>query len=52
MRGTYSALLGKPEGNRLLGGSRHRWEDNIKTGLKEIDWDRVHWFDLAWERYK
>ena len=22
-------LVGKPEGNRPLGGPRHRWEDNI-----------------------
>jgi hypothetical protein len=48
----YSALLGRPEGNRLLGGPRHRWEDNIKTHLEEIDWDRVHWLDLARERDK
>jgi len=51
-RGTYSGLVGKPEGNGLLGGPRHRWEDNIKTDLKEIDWDRVHWLDLAQERDK
>jgi len=51
-RGTYSALVGKPEGHRLLGGPRHRGEDNIKTDLKETDWDRVHWLNLARERDK
>ena len=34
-RGTYSALVGKPEGNRLLGGHRHRWEDNVKQILRK-----------------
>jgi hypothetical protein len=26
-------LVGKPEGRRPLGRSRHRWEDNIKIDL-------------------
>jgi len=26
----------RPEGQRALGRLRHRWEDNIKMGLKEI----------------
>jgi hypothetical protein len=28
--GVCRVLVGKPEGRRLLGRSRHRWEDNIK----------------------
>ena len=28
-RGIYRVLVGKPEGKRLLGRPRHRWEDNI-----------------------
>jgi len=28
MRSAYSVLVGKPEGKRLLGRPRHRWEDN------------------------
>ena len=35
-RGTYSVLVGKPEGKRPLGRPMCRWEDNIKMGLKEI----------------
>lgn len=27
----------KPEGNRQLERSRHGWENNIKTGLKELE---------------
>ena len=30
-RGLYMVLVGKPEGKRPFGRSRHRWEDNIKT---------------------
>jgi hypothetical protein len=29
-------LVGRPEGKRLLGRPRHRWEDNIKMDLREI----------------
>jgi hypothetical protein len=38
-RGTYRALVGKPEGRRPLGRSRHRWEDNIKMDLREVGWE-------------
>jgi hypothetical protein len=31
-RGVYRVLVGKPEGKRLLGRTRRRWEDNIKNG--------------------
>jgi hypothetical protein len=33
LRGAYKALEGKPEGRRLLGRPRRRWEDNIKMDL-------------------
>jgi hypothetical protein len=35
-RGAYRVLVGKPEGRRPLGRPRHRWEDNIKTDLREV----------------
>jgi hypothetical protein len=31
--GGYRVLVGKPEGKRPLGRSRHKWEDNIKMDL-------------------
>jgi hypothetical protein len=37
VRGAY-ILVGRPEGRRPLGRPRHRWEDNIKMGLREIVW--------------
>jgi len=35
-RGVYRILVGKPEGKRLLGRTRHRWEDNIKIDIQEV----------------
>jgi hypothetical protein len=35
-RDAYRILVGKPKGKRPLGRRRHRWEDNIKMGLREI----------------
>jgi hypothetical protein len=32
-RGSYRALVGKPEGRRPLERPRHRWGDNIKMDL-------------------
>ena len=31
--GTYRILVGKPEGKKLLGSPRRRWEDSIKMAL-------------------
>jgi hypothetical protein len=38
MRYANKLLAGKPEGKRPLGRPRHRWEDNIRMGLREIGW--------------
>jgi hypothetical protein len=32
----YRVLVGKPEGKRLLGRFRRKWEDNIKLNLQEV----------------
>ena len=37
-RGVYRGLVGKPEGNRPLGRSRRRWEDNIKMDFQKVGW--------------
>jgi hypothetical protein len=42
-------LLGKPEGGRLQGRLRCRWEDNIKMALTKIGWGRV-WTGFIWLR--
>jgi hypothetical protein len=36
MKYQYRVLVGRPEGKRLLGVRRCKWEDNIKMTLKEI----------------
>ena len=35
-RGAYRTLVGKPEGRRLLGSPKRRWEDNIKMDSREV----------------
>jgi hypothetical protein len=40
-RNVYRVLVGKPEGKRPLGRPRRRWEDRIKTDLREIGWGGV-----------
>jgi hypothetical protein len=35
--------VGRPEGKR----PRHRWEDNIKTDLREIVWGGMDWIDMV-----
>jgi hypothetical protein len=37
-RKVYWVLVGKPEGKRLLGRPRRRWEDEIRVDLREIGW--------------
>jgi hypothetical protein len=32
MRNAYNILIVKPEGKRLLGRFRHRWDDNGEIG--------------------
>jgi hypothetical protein len=39
--------VGKPEGKKPLGRPRHRWEDNIKLDLGEIECGGMGWIDLA-----
>jgi hypothetical protein len=46
-RNEYRILVGKPEGKRSLARSRRRWVDNIKTDLRDTEWDGMDWIDLA-----
>ena len=50
MRGAYRVLVGKSQGKRPLTRPRRRWDDDIKTGLKQIDLDGVDWIDLIQNR--
>jgi hypothetical protein len=49
-RNVYRVLMGKSEGKRPLGRPRRRWEDGIRTDLREIGWGSVEWIQLAQDR--
>jgi hypothetical protein len=42
--------IGRPESRRLVGRPRLRWEDNIKTDLRNIGIDGVNWIRLDQDR--
>jgi hypothetical protein len=50
MKNAYTILVGEPEGKKPLRRPRRRWEDNIRTDLKEIGWEGVDWIHLAQDR--
>jgi hypothetical protein len=37
-RGSYTVLVGKPEGRKTTW--KRRWEDNIKMDFREVGWGR------------
>ena len=43
----YRVLVGKLEGKKPLGRTRHRWEDNIEMDLQEVRCGGMNWFKLA-----
>jgi hypothetical protein len=49
-RGVYKVVVASPEGKRPLRRLRRRWEDNIKTDLREIGIDVANWIRLAQDR--
>ena len=49
-RDVYRVLVGKPEGKRSLVRPRHRWEDNIKMDLQEVECRGMDWIELAKDR--
>ena len=49
-RVVHRVLVGKPEGKRLLGRPRLRWEDNIKMDLQEVGGSFGDWMELAQDR--
>ena len=54
----FKMLTDKPTGKKFLGRHTHRWEDNIRMGLKEIavnirNWiDRDYWRSLMYAVFK
>jgi hypothetical protein len=50
MRKSYKILVGKPEGHRPPQRPRHISEDNTRTVLEEIGWERVDWMHTDQDR--
>jgi hypothetical protein len=50
MLNAYKILVRKPEGKRPLRRPMHRWEDNIRMGLREIEWEGVDRMHLVQDR--
>jgi hypothetical protein len=46
----HRLLVGKPEGRRLLGRPRRRWEDNIKMDRQEVGGCRGDWIEWTQDR--
>ena len=46
-RSSFKISTGKRTGNRPLGKSRRRWEDNIRIDLKEMGVNMRKWVDLT-----
>jgi hypothetical protein len=51
-RKAYILLVGKSEGKRPRARPSHRWVDNIKMDLGEIEWGGMDWIGQAQDRDK
>jgi len=40
----------KPKGNRPLGITRCRWDNNIKMDLQKVEWGGMEWIDRTQDR--
>jgi hypothetical protein len=49
-RGDYRVFFARPKGKRPRGRLRYRWEDNMKTDLREMRIDGVNWTLLTQDR--
>jgi len=49
-RGICRVLVGKSEGKKSLGRSRHRWGNNIKLHLQEVGCGGMDWIELVLHR--
>jgi hypothetical protein len=50
MRNEHKIMDRKLKGRRPLGSPMHRWEDNIRMDLQEIEYKGVDWMQLAQDR--
>jgi len=50
VRNAYVSLVGNPGRKGPVGRPTHRWEDNIKTDLREARWEGVNWMNMVQNR--
>ena len=43
-------LVDRPVGKRIFRRPRHRWEENIKMDIQELEWAGMDWIDQAQDR--
>jgi len=46
VRNAYKVLVGKPEGKRPLGRSKHKWENNIGMDIWELGYEIMNWINV------
>ena len=46
----YRVLVVKPKGKKPMGIPRHRWVDNIRMDLQEVECGHVDWIGLSQDR--
>jgi hypothetical protein len=49
-RNAYKILDRKPEGKKALRRPMHRWENNIRMDLRDVEWEVVNWIHLVQDR--
>ena len=49
-RDVYRVLVGTTDGKRPLGRPRHRWEDNMKMDVQEVECECMDWIDVVEDR--
>jgi hypothetical protein len=50
MKNIHRILVRKTEGKRPLRRPRRRWENNIRMGIREVEWEGVDWMYTAQDR--
>jgi hypothetical protein len=46
-RGVYRVLVGRPEGKKACARPRHRFDDNIRRDLQEMEWGSLDLINLS-----
>jgi hypothetical protein len=49
-RKLFKVLMGNPEGKWPLGRTRSRWEDGIRTNLRDIGLEDIEWVQTTQDR--